>query len=518
MKILFVGANHTVTGSRYLIEINNKRIVLDCGMYQGKRQESEHRNKCFPFDPSTVDAVILSHAHIDHSGNIPNLVKQGCTAPIHTTLATKDLCDYMLMDSAYIQEKNVEYVNKKRAQNGEPPIEPIYTQENATESLKYFVGHNYYTPFEVVPGVKATFYDAGHILGSALTYLEMHDEETDENVTLLFTGDLGRPHLPLLRDPDTEKLPPVDILMIESTYGDKFHESIVEAQDRLAEIITSTAAKGGKILIPAFALGRTQEITYELHQLVDAKKIPLLPVFLDSPLAVNVSEVFRRHSECMDDDAKKMLESNEVLLNFDNFKQTTSVEESKALNNYIGPCIIIASSGMCEHGRILHHLKNNIENPSNTIMIVGYQAEETLGKKLVEKAKEVNIFGEAYKVRARIEVMNYFSAHADRSDLLEFTTHIKGLKRVFLVHGDSDRSMALKTAMESNEIPNVLVPKWGETYDLSVKNADTEPMLRIACEGKLIYDRTGKDAPADKSLLKSVEVPQQEEMAKKKKN
>lgn len=510
MRLLFIGANHTVTGSRYILEINGKKIMLDCGMHQGKRAESEFRNRCFPIPAEKVDMMLLSHAHIDHSGNIPLFVKKGFKGPIYSTLATQDLCQYMLLDSAFIQEKNIEYLNKKRAERDEPPVEPLYGVEDANEALTLFKGKNYYEPFEIAPGVKVTFYDAGHILGSALTYLELKDFDSGESTTLLFTGDLGRPHLPILRNPDLEKLPPVDVLMIESTYGDKFHESAVEAAETLATIIKDTASKGGKIIIPAFALGRTQEITYELHQLYKENRIPNLPIFLDSPLAVNVTEVFKRHPECFDEEAKKMIESgDESLLEFDTFKQTTSVEESKALNNYSGPCIIIASSGMCEHGRILHHLKNNIEDPKNSILIVGYQAEETLGRKLVEGMKEVNIYNEPHKVRAKIEVLNYFSAHGDRSDLLEFTSHLgrKGLKRVFLVHGDSKRSIALKDAMESNEIPNVVVPKWGESYDLSPAKLNVLPETRIGFDGAHVYDKDGQLATDNPGQLEDIAIP-----------
>ncbi|MBT6068869.1 MBL fold metallo-hydrolase [Candidatus Peregrinibacteria bacterium] len=504
MQISFVGANHTVTGSKYLIEINGKKFLMECGMHQGKRKESQQRNRCFPFEPESLDAVVLSHAHIDHSGNLPNLVKHGFQGPIFTTHATKDLCEYMLTDSGRIQERNIEYINKRKEKRGEELIEPLYTEADALNALSFFRGQNYYESFEVVDGVTCTFYDAGHILGSALVCLNLHDFETDEKVTFLFTGDLGRPHLPILRDPDIERLPEVDILMTESTYGDKFHKSIVEAQDKLAEIINDTAAKGGKIIIPAFSLGRTQEITYELHQLVDKNMIPAIPVFLDSPLAVNVTGVFKKHPECYDEAAKKMLEEDDhAVLSFDNFKQTESVEESKALNNFNGPCIIISASGMCEHGRIVHHLKNNIEDPRNTIMIVGYQAEETLGRKLVEGEKSVKIFDKTYKVKARVATMNYFSAHADRSDLLNFATSLKGLKRAFVVHGDTHRSIALKEALESNEVPNVMVPSWGEVYNLGVKNIEENlaPDLRMACDGEYVYDEDGKLAPADKSKL-----------------
>ncbi|MDP4007859.1 MAG: MBL fold metallo-hydrolase [Candidatus Peregrinibacteria bacterium] len=513
MQITFIGANHTVTGSKYLIEINGKSFIMECGMHQGRRKESEHRNNCFPFDVKGLDAVVLSHAHIDHSGNLPNLVNHGYEGPIYSTHATKDLCQYMLTDSGRIQESNVEYINKRKEKRGQELIEPIYTEADAINAISYFKGQNYYESFDVVDGVKCTFYDAGHILGSAMIFLEMHDFETDEKVSLLFTGDLGRPHLPILRDPDIEKLPPADILMIESTYGNKFHESIVEAQDALAKIINETAAKGGKIIIPAFALGRTQEVTYELHQLANAKRIPAIPIFLDSPLAVSVTGVFKAHPECYDEESKKMIEDgSESLLGFDNFKQTKSVEESKELNNFNGPCIIISASGMCEHGRILHHLKNNIEDPRNAVMIVGYQAENTLGRKLVKGETVVSIFDKDYQVKARIEALNYFSGHADRSDLLNFATSVKGLKRTFVVHGDAERSFALKEAFESNELSNVCVPSWGEVYDLNLKALETggKPKLRIMCGGEYIYDAKGILAPADVSHLGGDGIPDHE--------
>ncbi len=466
MKVTFHGAAHGVTGSKHLLEVNGKRILLDCGMFQGKRKESRERNATFPFEPTSIDALILSHAHIDHSGNIPRLVKDGYDGPIYTTFATKDFCNYMLLDSAYIQEREAAYINKKKRKKGEPMVEPDYTQEDVIDALHLFHGVPYKRAQQIFPGIKVTLFEAGHILGSAVVFLEIDDEEDGKHKTLLFTGDLGRKNLPILRDP--HQVEKADYLITECTYGNRYHEAITDIADKMADIVTNTIQRGGKLIIPAFSLGRTQEIVYTLHHLFDQGEIPHdLPIIVDSPLSGNVTEVFRGHVMDFDEEAR-----NEFLRNQDNpfgfgrLHYTRNVEESKALNDSRVPMIIISASGMCEHGRILHHLKNNIEDPKNGVLIVGYMAQHTLGRKLVEKQKEVNIFGEPHQVRAEINVVDAFSAHADRSDLLDYILKVKNLKQTFLVHGEEEQANALRDALEENGLKNIEYPFPGDSFDL----------------------------------------------------
>lgn len=463
MQITFAGAAGEVTGSRHLLTVNGKRILLDCGMFQGRRKLSRERNEKFLFDPKTVDAVLLSHAHIDHSGNIPNLVKQGFTGKVYATEATADLCYFMLRDSAFIQEKEAEYLNRHLRKNG-TEFTPIYTMDDADASLKLFVPQKYDAPFTVCKGVEAVFYDAGHILGSSVIVLTI-TEENRAPYKLAFTGDLGRRNLPILRDP--YQISEADFLITESTYGNRFHESITDAQERLAKIVNHAARRGGKILIPAFAVERTQEIVYMLHLLHHAKKIPELPIYVDSPLSINVTEVFKKHKDCFDEETwQQFLNHKENPFGFKQVRYVHDVEESKNLNNYHGPCIIISASGMCEFGRILHHLKNNIEDSRTVILLVGFMAKETLGRKLLEKQPVVNIFGKPHRVKAEVEVIDAFSAHADRSDLLNYITRIKGLKKIFLVHGEEDAQKAFKEALNGNGKREIFIPTLGETITI----------------------------------------------------
>lgn len=467
MKIHFYGADREVTGSRHLLEINGKKILLDCGMFQGKRSEERDKNKNFGFDPKEVDVVILSHAHIDHSGNLPNLVKQGFKGPIYCTHSTVDLLGYMLRDSAYIQEREVEYLNEKKKLEGEDLIEPLYTTEDVEKTLPLIKGLPYDTCINLFEddGVTICLREAGHILGSAMVVFTIKDHDDGKVKRVAFTGDLGRANMPLIRNP--YRLETAEYLLLESTYGNRLHESILEAEEKLAKIVKDTAARGGKVLIPAFSLGRTQEIIYSLHKLIDEKKIPTLPVYVDSPLSVNLTDVFRQHLGELDEETQKLFVStNEDPFNFPELHYTQSVEESKALNNHNGPCVIVASSGMCEHGRILHHLKNSVEDHRNTLVIVGFQAKNTLGRKLVEKEKRVNIFGKPYDVRMEIKIMNAYSAHADRSDLIHFATQVQGLEKLILVHGEDQACEDLKTAMLDNGIKEVIIPSFGDTLEL----------------------------------------------------
>ena len=467
MKIHFYGAAQEVTGSKHCLEVNGKIIFLDFGMAQGNRKESEIKNRNLPVPPEKIDAVILSHAHIDHSGCLPMLVKAGYKGPIYSTHATRDISNFMLMDSGSIQEREAEFINDRneKRENGKEKIEPLYTLDDAIKTMDQFVGMGYDRPFQVVPGVYCSFRDAGHILGSSQIVLVIDDFETKKQQILVFTGDLGRKNLPLLRDP--VQIERADILMIESTYGNRFHKSILDVEDRLAELINKTARRGGKVIIPAFALERTQEIVYYLNILFTKNLIPELPIFVDSPLAVNVSDVFMNHPECLDKDTwKEFITNRKNPFGFGRLKYITEVEDSKALNDYKGPAIIISSAGMCEHGRILHHLKNNISDPKNTIFIVGYMAENTLGRKILEKQKVVKIFGDMYDVRAEIEVMDAFSAHADRSDLIDYIAHIRDLKKIILVHGEKDQGMTFKGILEEQGYKDVSTPAIGETIEI----------------------------------------------------
>lgn len=465
MKIKFCGAAREVTGSRHMLEVNGKKILLDCGLFQGHRKESDAKNREMCFDASEIDAVILSHAHIDHSGGLPLLVKNGFKGPIYSTFATRDLCNYMLLDSAYIQEKDVEYMNKKMGKKGSKPVEPLYSTEDAQKTINQFFAVGYERAFVVTEGVVCSFYDAGHILGSAQIHLIIYEKETGKRFTFGFTGDLGRKNLPILRDP--QPMPPTEYLLTENTYGDRFHESILDAGKKLAEVINRTAKRGGKILIPAFAVERTQEIVYHLNLLWQKKLIPDMPIFVDSPLSANVTEVFINHPECFDMDTyREFIDNRKNPFGFGRLQYTHDVSESKALNEMKGPMIIISASGMCENGRILHHLKNNIEDPRNTIMIVGFMAKDTLGRKIFEKQSIVNIFGEPKHLRAEVVVMDAFSGHADRSDLLDHISHIEGLKKIFLVHGEEEQSVKFMQALKESGYDDVILPARGETYEI----------------------------------------------------
>lgn len=466
MKIKFLGAAKEVTGSKHLIEVNGKRIILDFGMCQGARKESDRKNRQMPVDPAKIDAVLLSHAHIDHSGNLPILVKAGYKGPIYSTHATRDLCAHMLLDSGFIQEREAEFMRKrmKKKHKAETPIEPIYTADDARIALTQFVGMNYDHPFQVVPGVMASFREAGHILGSAQIVLIIDDDETKKQWILVFTGDLGRKNLPLLRDP--YKVERADILIMESTYGNRFHRSILDVSTQLETVVNNACKKGGKIIVPAFALERTQEIVYHLNILFKEKRVPEIPIFVDSPLAVNLTQIFTAHPECLDKDTwETFLNDQKNPFGFGHLKYITDVEDSKALNEYRGPCMIISAAGMCEHGRILHHLKNNIEDPKNTILIVGYMAENTLGRKILEKHPVVKIFGEPVPLRANVVVMDAFSAHADRSDLLDYLSNVRGLKKIFLVHGEEQQGLVFKDILQGEGYKDVSVPAIGDVFD-----------------------------------------------------
>lgn len=470
MQLTFYGAARTVTGSQHMVEVNGQRILLDCGLYQGRRSEAAERNRHLPFPAHEVDVMVLSHAHIDHSGNIPNLVKSGYDGEIVTTYATRDLCATMLLDSGHIQEKDVEFVNKKRKKRGEMPVEPIYTQEDAVKSLDYFTSQSYHRPRQIAPGVTLTFLDAGHMLGSAIVVLDIEDRDAHRDVRLVFSGDVGREGIPIIRDPQTVES--ADILIMESTYGDRLHPPYAESDKDLERIINQTYQRGGLIIVPAFAVGRTQQLVYSLNRLADAGDIPRLPIYVDSPLAVNATAVYRMHPECYDDEIRSFIlgeNGQREAFDFGHLIYTRSVEESKKLNFLREPAIIISASGMAETGRILHHLKNHIEDPKNTVLITSWQAPDTLGRKLVEKLPTINIFGEPYQNRAHLEVLNGFSGHADHDELLDWVGAIKDKpRRTFLVHGEEKAAFALAESLKSQFTMWVDVPQMKESFEVSL--------------------------------------------------
>src|SRR6185369_4723751 len=389
MQIQFLGATRTTTGSMYLIEVNNRRVLLECGLYQGKRAESIERNCCFPFDPAKVDAVVLSHAHIDHSGNLPNLCRQGFTGSIYCTFATRDLASIMLEDSAQIQRDDAAFVSRKRARQGLPPVEPLYSAADAEKAVRQFVTFNYDRPFPVLDGVTVTFRDAGHILGAAQVILDIR--ESGRQFRYLFSGDIGRGGDPILRDP--EPVEGVDFLQVESTYGGREHSPRINADEQVGRLVRETLEGKGKIIIPAFSVGRTQHIVYTLHQLTLAGQLPRVPIFVDSPLSVNATEVYRLHPECFNAEIYKFLRERENPFGMENLTYIREVAHSKKLNEVHDPMIIISASGMAEAGRIRHHLANNIGNPANLILFIGYCAEHTLGAQILAGRSPVNIFG-----------------------------------------------------------------------------------------------------------------------------
>jgi len=457
MIIHFHGAARTVTGSQHLLEINGYKLLLECGLFQGHRKEAFEINRHFQFEADEIDAVILSHAHIDHSGNLPHLVKNGYNGPIYTTPSSAHLTNILLMDSGHIHESDAKYVNKKRARKGEPLIEPLYTQEDAAMVAQHFSAVPYDENFEPVPGVTAKLVEAGHILGSAAVVLDIEDGNT--KFRLWFSGDIGRRDLPLLRDP---VLPyETDYLLMECTYGDKPHQDPRLAFNELREVVSRTIERGGKVIIPAFAVGRTQELVYFLHQMIDSGDIPRVPVFVDSPLAVNASDIFRAHPEVFDKETKDFIaqDKHRSALGFDLLTYTRSVEESKAINDFKGSAVIISASGMAEVGRILHHLKNNIEDPRNTILIVSWQAPYTLGRRLAEREKRVKIFGEVYHRQAEVATIGGLSAHAGQTFLLEYAQNVQHqVKKVFLVHGEQRGADPLMEKLAEKGMSEVYFP------------------------------------------------------------
>jgi metallo-beta-lactamase family protein len=464
MRVNFHGAAHTVTGSQHLLEINGKKLLLECGLYQGRRADTYKRNLNFHYEPRGVDAVILSHSHIDHSGNLPNLVKQGYEGRIYATRATADLTSIMLADSGYIQEADAEFVNKKRAERGEPPIEPLYTKEDAEAVAGMFEGRNYEEAFEPIPGVVARFYEAGHILGSAGVSLEI--EEKGRKIRFWFSGDIGRFDLPLLRDPilPTE----ADYMIMECTYGDKSHSNPELAYIEFRDVVKKTVERGGKVIVPAFAVGRTQELVFNLNRMMHDSDIPRVPVYVDSPLAVKATDIFKNHLECFDEETAQFVkEARHPALDSKSLAYIRSVDESKALNERTDPMVIISASGMAENGRILHHIKNNIGDPKNTICIVSWQAPNTLGRRLADREEEVRIYGETYKRKCEIATIGGLSGHAGQDLLVKYATGVKeSVKQIFLVHGEEKQAMMLKGLLKEQKMDQVHYPALHESVNL----------------------------------------------------
>jgi metallo-beta-lactamase family protein len=456
--VTFFGAARSVTGSMHLLEACGRSLLLDCGLFQGSRRETFHRNREFPFRPRDIDAVILSHAHIDHCGNLPNLVRQGFRGPIYCTHATRALVAVMLGDAAKIHEEDACYLNRRR-EKGEPPVEPLYEGPHVYQTLLRLKAVGYGKPTSVGRGLELTFADAGHLLGSAMVSVRIDGPTGVRRLT--FTGDLGRPGLPILRDP--APVPPGDLVVSESTYGGHTHEPVEETAERLGEVVRRTAGRGGKLIIPAFSVGRTQSIVYFLHQLVNAGRLPDLPVYVDSPMAVRATEVFRAHPECFDPATLGLLEHEDVF-GEKRIRYIEKVHESIALNDRPGPCVIISASGMCEAGRVVHHLKHNIEDKRSTILIVGFQAPDTLGRRLVEGRPEVRILGRTWPVKAEVVVLNGLSSHADHPGLLSSLAPLAGAARkVRLVHGEPERALALAEGLRAAGFADVGVPERGES-------------------------------------------------------
>jgi metallo-beta-lactamase family protein len=470
MRITFWGAAQTVTGSMHEVAVDGRRFLLDCGTYQGRRQQARERNSQLPFSAGSIDAVVLSHAHIDHSGNLPTLVKRGFAGDIFASPATTDLCEPMLLDSAHIQEKDAEFVNKRSwrkkallGHDGNDKVEPVYTTPDAEATLPLFKRVLLHSPTELAPGLTYESFEAGHMLGSTSILLE--HRRNGEVVRLVFSGDVGRASLPII--PDPEPCPKADYLIMESTYGDRLHKDLGRVSDKLADAINRTCARGGRLIVPAFAVGRTQQLVYVLNELHAQRKIPDIPVFVDSPLAVKTTNVFRAHAEAYDSEANHYLDKGDDPLWFNRLKYVQDVAESKALNDLRGPMMIISASGMCEAGRILHHLKNNVEDPRNTVLITGFQAEHTLGRKIVDKQPEIPIFGDTYRLRAEVVKLNELSGHADQRELVLWMKHAAPtLKKVFLVHGEYDQQQALARAIQDTYGVPVAIPTRGEIVTL----------------------------------------------------
>lgn len=449
--VTFFGAVRTVTGSMHLVEAGGVRLLLDCGLFQGRRDEARRVNSEFPFEPARIDAVLLSHAHLDHCGNLPTLVRQGFRGAIFCTPATRDLAALILRDSAEIQVQDLKYANKARARQGKPALQPLYTIDDAEQAIRRLRPVPYHQVFQVGPAT-GVFYDAGHILGSAVTVL------TVEGRAIVFSGDLGRTSAPILRDP--EFAPAADLLIMEATYGDRRHEPFERGERKLADVVRSTVRRGGTVLIPAFAVGRTQDITYTLHRLRDAGQIPPVPTFVDSPMATDATDIFRRHPDVFDAETLARLRRGDPF-GGQHIHYVPSVEDSKELNDRHDPFIVIATSGMCESGRILHHLRHRVGDPQSSLVFVSFQAAHTLGRRLADGLTPVNIFDESYEVRLQVHRIESYSAHADRDELLAWVGKMPRVGQIYLVHGEERQCMALARHLVRRRI-KAFVPQRGQ--------------------------------------------------------
>ncbi|HVU34658.1 MAG TPA: MBL fold metallo-hydrolase [Opitutaceae bacterium] len=462
-----LGGAQTVTGSKHLIRTSRTAVLLDCGLFQGHRQEAMEKNRNLPVDPTALSAVVLSHAHIDHSGALPLLRRQGYRGPIYATPATRDLAAPMLLDTASLQQADARHIARliARGERDLEPVEPLYTESDVVPTLEQMIGLPYRRAQEIAPGVTLRFLDAGHVLGSAIVVLDVKDQ--GEARRIAFTGDLGRRHLPILRDPEIPE--GVDCLITESTYGDRLHPAMEENENALADIINRTAARGGKVIIPSFALERAQEVVYALKRLRRAGRVAALPVYVDSPLAVKLTDVFRLHPECYDDDARRQLAASDSPFDFPGLRYVSDPEESKAIDADPRPAVVIAANGMCEGGRVLHHLRATVEDPRHTVAIVGFQAQHTLGRRLVERRPEVRIFGVPHHRRAEIAVLNGFSAHADQAGLVGFAEAVRDggrLGPVILVHGEPPAQEALAHLLGTRGFHNVVIAAAGQSITL----------------------------------------------------
>lgn len=463
-EILFHGAAGEVTGSMHMIRIDDHWVALDCGLYHGRRDETEAKNRAWPVPPKEIAAVVLSHAHIDHSGRLPRLVKDGFDGPIYCTPATRDLCAIMLPDSAHIQEEDVFYLNKRRRKKGLDPIEPLYEYEHALGAVNMIQSVSYKRLFQVVPGLLACFRDAGHMLGSGGVRLEFAKRNGD-TPSLFYSGDVGRPDKPIIRDPSP--FPEDETIVCESTYGGRSNEDVADSQQELVDVVSRTIERGGKVVIPAFSVGRTQTIVYFLHEAMVTGALPRFPVYVDSPLAVNATDVFKMHPECYDAEARSFHKVTGDILGSHCCRYIRDVEESKALHGRKEPCVIISASGMCEAGRIRHHIKNNVTNPNNTILIVGWQAVHTLGRRLADGASQIRLFHEDYEVNAEVVQLHGFSGHADQENLLDLLKpHVQKAKRVFLVHGEPEQSAALAEELRTVGFRDVVIAERDQRVEL----------------------------------------------------
>lgn len=460
MKIEFWGGADTVTGSQLLIRTDRACLLRDCGLFQGRRKIAEELNREIAYSVADLDGCIISHAHIDHLGNLPTLVRKGYRQPVWATTATVHLAEIMLKDAARIQEQDAAYLNQKKSRQGLPPVEPLYTTEDVEACLPLFRGFQYREKLQPVAGITVEMLEAGHILGAALHRITI--EEGQKTVRLGVAVDLGRKGLPLLRDP--EILSDIDLLILESTYGGRLHDPVEDAQQELLDVVQRTVQRGGKVLIPSFALERAQEVLFHLAALIEAGKLQPVPVFVDSPMATAVTRVFQKQREYLDEEYWQLKERLASVMSPPWVRFVASVEESKQVTARREPCIVIAGSGMCEHGRILHHLKHGIEDPRNSIVIVGFQAEHTLGRRIVEREPQVSIFGEKHELKAEVATLNAFSAHADRNELVAYAK-ATGVKRVVLVHGESAQRETLAADLRGLGL-QVETPVRGSTIEL----------------------------------------------------